>query len=51
MPVKLTTTVKKIADVLNSINSALLSEFYYPMILLIGCLDILSSKLIIFVSA
>jgi hypothetical protein len=27
MPVKLTTTVKKIADVPNSINSALLSEF------------------------
>lgn len=28
MPVKLTTTVKKIADIPNSTNSTLLSEFY-----------------------
>jgi hypothetical protein len=31
MPVKLTTTVKKIASVPNSINSALLNEFYQYM--------------------
>jgi hypothetical protein len=31
MPVKLTTTVKKIADIPNSNNSALLSEFYHYM--------------------
>jgi flagellar motor switch protein FliG len=31
MPVKLTTTVKKIASIPNSINSALLNEFYQYM--------------------
>ena len=31
MPVKLTTTVKKIADIPNSTNSTLLSEFYQYM--------------------
>ena len=31
MPVKLTTTVKKIADIPNSTNSTLLSQFYQYM--------------------
>jgi hypothetical protein len=31
MPVKLTTTVKKIASIPNSINSTLLNEFYQYM--------------------
>jgi hypothetical protein len=31
MPVKLTTTIKKIASIPNSINSTLLSEFYQYM--------------------
>jgi hypothetical protein len=31
MPVKITTTVKKIADIPNSTNSTLLSEFYQYM--------------------
>jgi hypothetical protein len=31
MPAKLTTTIKKIASIPNSINSTLLSEFYLYM--------------------
>ena len=31
MPVKLTTTVKKVASISNSRNSTLLSEFYHYM--------------------